>query len=177
MRTKGQKKTIAFLLIALAVISMSVSASNAAVKVRHFKINALYTGSISLAWTATSVTTNYLRGVGTGQTLGLNKLTGIGVSGTNSRCSSIFGAGVVSDGANQLKLAFEPSAKECKIAMAAPTVVEVDGTAKILEGSGIYQGASGTLRFTGNFPIMSMTPGTKETDQLTVTLFGKFTAA
>lgn len=176
MHTKCRKLWSVVLMIISSVILVPASVANASNNSQTYKINAIYIGNISLAWTATSVTTTSIKGVGAGATLGLTNLTGVGVSRTNSRCSSIFGAGTISDGTNQLKLEFEPSAKECKITAVAPTVVEVNGTVKILEGSGKYQGASGELRFTGNFPIKSMTPGTKETDELTVTLFGKFSA-
>lgn len=141
---------------------------------KSLTINATYTGKIAMLWTDSSVNATSVTATGTGTTLGLTQLIGTGSSSPSSQCDSINGTGTISDGTNILKAYFDPSAQGCAKTGAAPTTVSITGNAIITGGSGKYVGATGTLKFTGNFPVNSTAAGTSESGALTLTISGSF---
>ena len=142
---------------------------------KSLSINATYTGTISTLWTESYVTATSVAATGTGTTLGLTKLIGNGSSSPASQCAIIQGTGYITDGTNTLKASFDPAAQGCGKDSAAPTTVTIGGSAIISGGTGKYVGASGTLKFTGSFPVDSTTAGTNASAPLTFTITGTFT--
>ena len=141
---------------------------------KSLTLNATYVGKIAMLWTDSSVSATSVTATGTGTTLGLTQLTGSGSSSPSSQCDTINGTGTISDGTNTLKATFDPSAQGCAKAGAAPTTVSISGNAVITGGTGKYAGATGTLKFTGSFPVNSTAAGTSETGALTLTITGSF---
>jgi hypothetical protein len=141
---------------------------------KSLTINATYTGKIAMLWTDSNVTATSVTGTGTGTTLGLTQLVGSGSSSPSGQCDSISGAGYISDGTNTLKADFDPAAQGCAKDGAAPTTVSISGNAIISGGTGKYVGATGTLKFTGSFPVASTAAGTNESGALTLTISGSF---
>jgi hypothetical protein len=137
-------------------------------------LNATYTGKIAMLWTDSSVSATSVTATGSGTTLGLTQLTGKGSSSPSSQCDTINGVGTISDGTNTLTASFDPSAQGCAKAGAAPTTVSISGNAVISGGTGKYAGATGTLKFTGSFPVTSTAAGTNESGALTLTITGSF---
>jgi hypothetical protein len=131
-----------------------------------------YKGKISMLWSASDVQATSVTGAGTGTILGLDTLSGSGSSAPSSQCDSINGSGTLSGGGNTLKVTFDTSSKACGAEGAAPTVVNITGTAVINGGTGKYAGATGTLKVTGSFAVNSTEAGTKESTALTLTLVG-----
>lgn len=134
-----------------------------------------YKGKMSVLWSDSGVQASSITASGTGTNLGLDALTGAGSSSPQNQCDSIDGAGVLTGGGNTLKVTFDSNAKGCAADGAAPTTVNVTGTASITGGTGKYAGATGTLKVTGSFAIKSNQAGFGETTALTLTLVGNIT--
>lgn len=131
-----------------------------------------YKGKMSVLWSDSGVQASSVTATGSGTVLGLDALNGMGSSSPQNQCDSINGSGVLSGGGNTLKVAFDSNAKGCAVDGAAPTTVNITGTASITGGTGKYAGATGTLKVTGSFAIKSSQAGFGETTALTVILTG-----
>ena len=131
-----------------------------------------YKGKMSVLWSDSGVQATSVTGSGTGANLGLDALSGTGSSSPQNQCDSIDGSGVLSGGGNTLKVTFDSNAKGCAEDGAAPTTVNITGTASISGGTGKYAGATGILKVTGSFAIKSNQAGFGETTALTLTLVG-----
>lgn len=131
-----------------------------------------YKGKMSVLWSDSGVQATSVTASGTGTVLGLDSLSGTGSSSPQNQCDSIDGSGVLSGGGNTLKVTFDSNAKGCAEDGAAPTTVNITGTASITGGTGKYAGATGTLKVTGSFAIKSNQAGFGETTALTLTLAG-----
>ncbi len=141
---------------------------------KSLTINATYTGKIAMNWSDSDVQ-GTVTATGTGTTLGLTQLTGSGSSAPSGQDASISGAGTISDGTNTLKATFDPNASAHAKEGAAPTNVTISGNVIITGGTGKYAGATGTLKFTGGFPVAATAAGTKDSGALTLTISGSFT--
>ena len=141
---------------------------------KSFTLNATYTGKISSLWSDSDVQAT-VTATGTGTTLGLTQLTGSGSSAPSGQDAGISGAGSISDGTNTLKANFDPSATAHAKDGAAPTSVAISGNMIITGGTGKYAGATGTLKFTGTFPVSATAAGTKDSGALSLTVTGTFT--
>eukprot|EP01037_Dinobryon_pediforme_P005853 gene5853-5921_t len=141
---------------------------------KSYTLNATYTGKISSLWSDSDVQST-VTATGTGTTLGLTQLTGSGSAAPSSQDATISGAGTISDGTNTLKATFDPSASAHAKDGAAPTTVAITGNIIVNGGTGKYAGATGTLKFTGSFPVASTTAGTKDSGALTLIVTGTFT--
>jgi hypothetical protein len=133
---------------------------------------ATYKGKMSVLWSDAGVQASSINGTGTGTTLGFDSLAGTGSSAPQNQCDSINGSGVLSGGGNTLKVTFDSNAKACAAEGAAPTTINLTGSATITGGTGRYAGATGTLKATGSFAIKSNQAGFGETTSLTLTLTG-----
>lgn len=131
-----------------------------------------YKGKMSVLWADSGVQASSITASGTGANLGLDTLSGTGSSSPQNQCDSIDGSGVLSGGGNTLKVSFDSNAKGCAEDGAAPTTVNLTGTASITGGTGKYAGATGTLKVTGSFAIKSNQAGFGETTALTLTIVG-----
>lgn len=131
-----------------------------------------YKGKMSVLWSDSGVQATSVTASGTGTLLGLDSLSGTGSSSPQNQCDSIDGSGVLSGGGNTLKVTFDSNAKGCAEDGAAPTTVNLTGTASITGGTGKYAGATGSLKVTGSFAIKSNQAGFGETTTLTLTLTG-----
>ncbi len=151
-----------------------VATKPASPSTKSLSLNATYSGKIAMLWSDSDVQATSVTATGSGTTLGLTQLVGSGSSSPSGQCDSISGAGSISDGTNTLKANFDPSSQGCAKASAAPTTVAINGNAVITGGTGKYAGASGTLKFTGSFPVNSTAAGTNETGALTLTISGTF---
>ncbi|MDP1719994.1 MAG: hypothetical protein Q8L08_03210 [Candidatus Nanopelagicaceae bacterium] len=134
-----------------------------------------YKGKISILWSDSDVRATSVTGVGTGNILGLDELTGTGSAAPQNQCDAFDGTGVLSGGGNTLKVAFDSTAKACAAEGAAPTTITITGNATITGGTGKYAGATGTLKVTGTFAIKSKDAGFSESAALTLTLTGNIT--
>ena len=141
---------------------------------KSLTINATYSGKIATNWSDSDVQ-GTVTATGTGTTLGLTQLTGSGSSSPSGQDATISGAGTISDGTNTLKATFDPNASAHAKEGAAPTNVTISGNVIITGGTGKYAGATGTLKFTGGFPVAATAAGTKDTGALTLTISGSFT--
>ncbi len=141
---------------------------------KSLTINATYSGKIAMNWSDSDVQ-GTVTATGTGTTLGLTQLTGSGSSSPSGQDATISGAGTISDGTNTLKATFDPNASAHAKDGAAPTNVTISGNVIITGGTGKYAGATGTLKFTGGFPVAATAAGTKDTGALTLTISGSFT--
>ena len=141
---------------------------------KSFTLNATYTGKISSLWSDSDVQST-VTATGSGTTLGLTQLTGSGSAAPSSQDATISGSGTISDGTNTVKGTFDPSASAHAKDGAAPTTVAITGNMIVSGGTGKYAGATGTLKFTGSFPVASTTAGTKDSGALTLTITGTFT--
>lgn len=141
---------------------------------KSFTINATYTGKIAMNWSDSDVQ-GTVTATGTGTTLGLTQLTGSGSSAPSGQDAGISGIGTISDGTNSLKATFDPAASAHAKDGAAPTNVAISGNVIIIGGTGKYAGATGTLKFTGGFPVTATAAGTKDSGALTFTVSGTFT--
>lgn len=139
---------------------------------KSLSINGTYTGKVVMAWSDSDVQATSVTATGTGTTLGLTQLVGSGSSSPSGQDATISGIGYLSDGTNTLKASFDPSASAHAKEGAAPTTVAITGTATITGGTGKYAGATGTLKFTGSFPVNATTAGTNESGALTITITG-----
>lgn len=131
-----------------------------------------YKGTIALLWSDSNVKATSVTGTGTGNILGFTTMTGTGSSSPTDTCAPIFGSGVLSGGGNTLKVTFNPSSKGCADGSAAPTNVNISGTAVITGGTGKYVGATGNLKFLGFFGIKSTSAGTSENTAFNMTVSG-----
>lgn len=131
-----------------------------------------YKGKMSVLWSDSGVQATSVTASGTGTVLGLDSLSGTGSSSPQNQCDSIDGSGVLSGGGNTLKVTFDSNAKGCAEDGAAPTTVNITGTASVTGGTGKYAGATGSLKVTGSFAIKSNQAGFGETTALTLTLVG-----
>jgi hypothetical protein len=154
--------------------SAPAGAAPAANTGKSFTLNATYTGKISTVWSDSDVQ-GTVTATGTGTTLGLTQLTGSGSSAPSGQDATIAGIGTITDGTNSLKATFDPSASAHAKEGAAPTSVDISGNVIITGGTGKYAGATGTLKFTGGFPVTSTAAGTKDSGNLTFTITGTFT--
>lgn len=135
-----------------------------------------YNGSMSLLWSASDVKVTSITGTGTGTNVGLTKLaSGTGSSAPSSTCDPISGTGTLSGPSGTLVLSLATTSRGCAVGSAAPTLVTVTGSAKVLRGTGKFLGATGTLAVKGSFSIKSTTAGSNESDTFTATLTGKLT--
>ena len=141
---------------------------------KSYTLNATYTGKISSLWSDSDVQST-VTATGTGTTLGLTQLTGSGSAAPSSQDATIAGSGTISDGTNTVKAIFDPSASAHAKEGAAPTTVAITGNIIVNGGTGKYAGATGTLKFTGSFPVASTTAGSKDSGALTLTVSGTFT--
>ena len=157
------------------VVAKTPNAPAPAAGSKTLTLNATYTGKIAMVWSDSDVQATNVTATGTGTTLGLTQLTGTGSSSPASQCSTISGTGTVSDGTNTLKANFDPAAQGCAKDGAAPTTVTINGNMIITGGTGKYSGATGTLKFTGSFPVNSTAAGTNESGALTLNVSGSFT--
>ena len=151
-----------------------VKTAPASTTAKSFTLNATYTGKIASLWSDSDVQST-VTATGTGTTLGLTQLTGSGSAAPSSQDATISGSGTISDGTNTVKGTFDPSASAHAKDGAAPTTVAITGNMIVNGGTGKYAGASGTLKFTGSFPVASTSAGTKDSGALTLTISGTFT--
>lgn len=131
-----------------------------------------YKGKISVLWNEYGVQASKVIATGTGTTLGLESLSGTGSSAPQNQCDLIDGSGVLSGGGDSLKVTFDSNAKACALDDAAPTAINITGTATITGGTGKFSGATGILKVTGSFAVASSQAGFGETTALTLTLTG-----
>lgn len=139
--------------------------------------HATYHGTMSLLWASTSVSVTSLTGTGAAPLLGASTLKGTGTSSPSSTCDPFGGKGTITSAKGTIIFSVVSSAKQsaCAAGSAAPTAVTVKGVATVLNGTGAYLGAKGSLAISGSFSIQSTSAGTSETDSFTATLSGKLT--
>ncbi len=136
---------------------------------------ATYKGDIAMLWSSSDVKATSVTAVGTGQMVGLSRLTGTGSATPSNQCDGFKGSGVLSGGGSTLKVSFDSSARACGDAAAAPSDVSITGSALISGGTGKFAGATGKLKVTGSFTVKSTEAGTTEKSALTLKLSGNIT--
>ena len=97
-------------------------------------------------------------GKGTGNVLGLTDLSGTAAAAPAGLCDSFDAKGSI-----------DTSAKGCAEDESAPTTIKITGNAQITGGTGIYAGATGTLKVSGVFSVKG---GAKETAAFTMDVSG-----
>lgn len=132
-----------------------------------------YKGKIALVWSDSNVTASSVTATGTGNTAGLDELTGSGDAEPSAQTNqAITGRGVLGSGANTLKIAFDTGSKASAKDGDAPTTITFSGPANIISGTGKFAGATGTLEVSGTFKIASKDAGFTEKADLTLTISG-----
>jgi hypothetical protein len=132
-----------------------------------------YKGKIALVWSDSNVTASSVTAAGTGNTAGLDELTGSGDAEPSAQSNqAITGRGVLGSGANTLKIAFDTGSKASAKDGDAPTTVTFTGNASVISGTGKFAGATGTLEVSGTFKIASKDAGFTEKADITLTISG-----
>jgi hypothetical protein len=132
--------------------------------------NASYSGTISILWNTSGLSTATITGTGKGTDFGFARITGSGSSTVASQVDPINGKGTLSGTGETLVLKFATGATATATGSAAPTQVIVSGTATVVSGTGKFAGATGSLKVSGEFSIQS-TSGS-EHDAFNATLKG-----
>jgi hypothetical protein len=132
-----------------------------------------YKGKIALVWSDSNVTASSVTATGTGNTAGLDDLTGSGDAEPSAQTNqAITGRGVLGSGANTLKIAFDTGSKANAKDGDAPTTITFSGNASVISGTGKFAGATGTLEVSGTFKIASKDAGFTEKADITLTISG-----
>ena len=131
-----------------------------------------YKGNIAVLWSSSDVKATSVTGLGAGKIVGLTQITGSGSATPTNQCDGFKGSGILSGGGSTLRVRFDSSARACAEDAAAPSVVNITGTALIAGGTGKFAGAAGKLKVTGSFAVKSTDAGTSEKSALTLTLSG-----
>lgn len=140
------------------------------------KINATYKGTVTMLWGDADVNVTNVTATGSGDTGGLDKLTGMGSAAPAEQCTSFDGEGTLGSGADTLKVKYADGAMACAADADAPTTVTIKkGPLTIVSGTGKYAGASGSLTLTGSWAVASASKGSKPATPVTLTLTGTIT--
>jgi hypothetical protein len=140
------------------------------------KINATYKGTVTMLWGDADVNVTNVTATGTGETGGLDKLTGMGSAAPAEQCTPFDGEGTLGSGADTLKVKYADGAMACSADADAPTTVTIKkGPLTIVSGTGKYAGATGSLTLTGSWAIASASKGSKPATPVTLTLVGTIT--
>lgn len=137
-------------------------------------INATYKGKMSALWSESSIDAS-VTGSSSANNGGLSDLTGSGsyASQEGDKCITLAGEATLKGGSDSLKLEFvTPKSTACGKDADGPTTVEINGSAKIVGGTGKYAGATGTLKVDGSFASKHPANGVTEKVDLTLTLSG-----
>ena len=167
-----------------ATNSPAVGAKHAAtahvLKVKKVAFKGSYKGTIKLVWGATTVSSTLSGARGTGSLLGAaSTMTGSGSGADTAYSNAFLGTGVLSGAGSRLVLNIIKTASSASVAsgtqagvQSPPTMVIVVGQAKVTSGTGKWKGATGTIKFSGNFMVTNSTAGTSESDSFSATLTG-----
>ena len=128
-----------------------------------------YKGNLAIVWGDTYLQVTSVTGKGTGNVLGLTDLSGTASAAPAGLCDSFDAKGSIGGGGNTLNVSFDTSAKGCAEDETAPTTIKITGNAQITGGTGIYAGATGTLKVSGVFSVKG---GAKETAAFTMDVSG-----
>ena len=140
------------------------------------KIDATYKGTITMVWGEADVTVTNVTATGSGNTGGLDKLSGMGAAAPSEQCTPFDGEGTLGSGADTLKVKYADGAMACSADADAPTVVTIKkGPLTIVSGTGKYAGATGSLTLTGTWKVDSASKGTKPATAVTLNLVGTIT--
>jgi hypothetical protein len=140
------------------------------------KIDATYKGTITMVWGEADVTVTNVTATGSGNTGGLDKLSGMGAAAPAEQCTPFDGEGTLGSGADTLKVKYADGAMACSADADAPTVVTIKkGPLTIVSGTGKYAGATGSLTLTGTWKVDSASKGTKPATAVTLNLVGSIT--
>ncbi len=140
------------------------------------KINATYKGTVTMLWGDADVNVTNVTATGTGETGGLDKLTGMGSAAPAEQCTPFDGEGTLGSGADTLKVKYADGSMACSADADAPTTVTIKkGPITIVSGTGKYAGATGSLTLTGSWAIASASKGSKPATPVTLTLTGTIT--
>jgi hypothetical protein len=140
------------------------------------KINATYKGTVTMLWGDADVNVTNVTATGTGETGGLDKLTGMGSAAPAEQCTPFDGEGTLGSGADTLKVKYADGSMACSADADAPTTVTIKkGPLTIVSGTGKYAGATGSLTLTGSWAIASASKGSKPATPVTLTLTGTIT--
>ncbi|MGC8509593.1 MAG: hypothetical protein ACP5PB_01830 [Acidimicrobiales bacterium] len=145
-----------------------------AVKYHRVVFAGSYKGTIAMLWSSSSVKATSVHGTGVGTLLGHGILNGTGTAATASTCDPLSGTGYLLGSGSKLLIRVATSSKTqaCAASDSAPTTVTVSGVATVINGTGKYVGAHGTLSFKGSFQIQSNKAGSSEKDSFSATLHG-----
>lgn len=141
--------------------------------IKTYKINGTYSGTISIVWNQSGPSTATISGKGKGTIFNLTSISGSGKGTAAAQSDPINGSGILAGKGESLSLKLATGATATAVGSAAPTLVTVSGNATITKGAGLFAGATGTLKVSGDFSIKS-TSG-KEKDSFTTTLKGTVT--
>lgn len=141
--------------------------------IKTYKINGTYSGTISIVWNQSGPSTATISGKGKGTIFNLTSISGSGKGTASAQSDPINGTGILTGKGESLSLKLATGATATAVGTTAPTLVTVSGNATITKGAGLFAGATGTLKVSGEFSIKS-TSG-KEKDTFTTTLKGTVT--
>jgi hypothetical protein len=154
----------------------AAASAPAAAKGGTVKINATYKGTVTMLWGEADVNVTNVTATGSGETGGLDKLTGMGSAAPAEQCTSFDGEGTLGSGADTLKVKYADGSMACSADADAPTTVTIKkGPLTIVSGTGKYAGATGSLTLTGSWAVASASKGAKPATPVTLTLVGTIT--
>ena len=106
---------------------------------------------------ALSVNVKTITATGTkGNVNGLTQLSGTANTVATAQCGYYKAEGTLSDGTNSLTLTFDAKSEGCAKDDSTPTSVTVNPTTAVVKsGTGKFAGATGSLKISGSFPMVS----------------------
>lgn len=93
-----------------------------------------------------------------GNVNGLTQVSGTASTVATAQCGYYKAEGTLSDGTNSLTLVFDAKSEGCAKDDSAPTSVAISPTTAVVKsGTGKFAGATGSLKISGSFPMVSST--------------------
>jgi len=148
-------------------------------KIHKVAFKGSYHGTIKLLWSSSAATGTIASGRGTATLLGASSMSGSGTGADTAYSDPFSGTGFLKSAKGSLKLSIIKTKSSANAPdgtqsgpQSPPATITVIGVAKVLTGTGVYKGVSGTLKFNGSFSVSNSTAGTSESDSFTATLTG-----
>jgi hypothetical protein len=137
----------AILIGALAVAALAATSATA----RTAAFSATYTGTATEKVNGQIVSAT-AKGKGLATVIGKSTMVGTVTATTaNPPCSPFKGPGVIAAKAGKLKVNVLPTSRGCAAGEDDQDNISLNGTVKVLGGTGKYRAARGTWRFTGHY--------------------------
>jgi hypothetical protein len=142
-----------------------------AAKAASVAVNVEFKGTLSTVWSSAGVKAT-VSGAGNDKASGFSAIVATGDSAPSSQSAPIHGSGTLKGSMGNVNFVLNSDSTGTAIESAAPSLVQVKGTATIKSGTGKYAGATGTLTFKGTFEVGTTAAGAKEAKPFTASFTG-----